>query len=137
MTSEQRALLLQRRLSEVLGIDAPPNLALDVSACDETVTLSFADIEAVLAKIAEYERRYRKRDVLVAQIVLLMRTAELRHPVFDNSIEYQEQIANRLIDAMGVAVLVEGESPNTGVIASGDVEMMSREAFERRSMGGR
>lgn len=83
---------------------------------DLVIKLARAGIDAA--------RRTRKRDVLVAECVVILRAAGLDKRIVENT-------AERVIDALGVAVLVEEhERPKTAVESTGDSFEMTVEEFE-------
>lgn len=68
-------------------------------------------VDDAAKKLANFSQRFRPRAVLVAQCVTVLRSAA---PEMDG--EEAVNLAHRLIDAMGTAVLVIGDAPQTANI---------------------
>lgn len=104
----------------------------------QTIVLSFDDVEALLAARQANERRTRPRDVLVAQLTSMFLTTFPDRMLDAQGLDaagaaaFRETLAERVLDALGVAVLVTG-SPQSTDRTVGEVEELSlEEVLERR-----
>lgn len=79
----------------------------------------------------ETERRVRGRNDLVAQIVMVLTTAA---PAMDAP--QRINIAERVIDALGKALLVDGEGGQTANMPTGEKEEMTVDEFLEREGRG-
>lgn len=120
-----------------------PGSAFDASVEDDCVVLDTDDAAKLILMALEghaLKRRYRKRDVLVAQLTVFFTTAlptEDLRPEAGNLARMMENLAERCIDTLGTALLVEGERPQTANVATGETEEMSVEEFLAREHGRR
>lgn len=85
------------------------------------------ELVALARAALDFSKRVRGRDDLVGQIVMVLTTAA---PAMD--MPQRVNIAERLIDALGAALLVDGPKAQTANMPTGEKESMSLAEFLER-----